>query len=64
MISLLTSLGSTIGAAAGTTLSALIIVIILAWAIGMLFIIPTVAVITWTVKKVWYHNNNRNRFRY
>lgn len=61
MINLLTSLES---AAAGVTFSAVIIVIILAWAIGMLFIIPTVAVITWTVKKVWYHNNNRNRFRY
>ena len=61
MINLLTSLGS---AAAGVTFSAVIIVIILAWAIGMLFLIPTVAVITWTVKKVWYHNNNRNRFRY
>ena len=61
MINLLTSLGS---AAAGVTFSAVIIVIILAWAIGMLFIIPTVAVITWTVKKVWYHNNNRNRFKY
>ena len=61
MINLLTSLGS---AAAGVTFSAVIVVIILAWAIGMLFIIPTVAVITWTVKKVWYHNNNRNRFRY
>ena len=51
MINLLTSLGS---AAAGVTFSAVIVVIILAWAIGMLFIIPTVAVITWTVKKVWY----------
>ena len=61
MINLLTSLGS---AAAGVTFSAVIVVIILAWAIGMLFIIPTVAVITWTVKKVWYHNNNRNRFKY
>ena len=61
MINLLTSLES---AAAGVTFSAVIIVIILAWAIGMLFIIPTVAVITWTVKKVWYHNNNRNRFKY
>ena len=61
MINLLTSLGT---AAAGVTFSAVIIVIILAWAIGMLFIIPTVAVITWTVKKVWYSGNNRNRFRY
>ena len=60
MINLLTSLGS---AAAGITGSAIIVAIILVWAIGMLLVIPTVAVITWTVKKVWYHNNHYNRYR-
>lgn len=58
MIEFLTMSGSAlsdaIGAAAGTAIGGILIIIAIIWGISMLVLIPTVAVITWVVKRVWY----------
>ena len=62
------AISNAISQAAGTAITGIIAILILAWCISMLFVIPTVAVITWVVKKVWYHkgrnNNNQNYIKY
>ena len=58
MIEFLTMSGSAlsdaIGAVAGTAVGGIIIIIAIIWGISMLVLRPTVAVITWVVKRVWY----------
>ena len=48
------ALSDAIGAAAGTAIGGILIIIAIIWGISMLVLIPTVAVITWVVKRVWY----------
>lgn len=60
MIGILTSdISQSISEAAGAGITAIIIVLLFIWAIGIVFLMATTAIVTWTVKKVWYAGSNR-----
>lgn len=62
MVQLLTvnaqGLSEAIGQALGTAVGGVVLILALCWGIGMLVLMPTVAVITWVVKRVWYSGSN------
>ena len=47
--------------AMGIGFTAALIVFLLIWAIGIVFLVINTAIITWTVKKVWYAGSSRRR---